>query len=129
MKQKFAGNEPQLHSRVIIELIPPKSAPTENRFRKLLLEAVDEGLSALGETPKQAVYFHLQADFNICKRDIPDKIDEFAFAIEKIFGEGARLLEIHIMRMLYKKLGRTVKHQTRMSSLSFTEYLQILEHV
>jgi hypothetical protein len=129
MKQKFAGNEPQSNSRFIIELDPAESAPTENRFRKLLLEAVDESLSALGETPKQAVYFHLKENFNIHKKDIPDKIDDFTFAIEKIFGEGAKLLEIQIMRLLHEKTGKTIRHQSKKNSLSFPEYLQAHENI
>lgn len=55
-------------------------------FEKLLLEAVDEGLSSLGEPSKQAIYFHLEKGFNIKKQEIPYKITTFAKAVEKILG-------------------------------------------
>jgi hypothetical protein len=70
-------------------------------FEKLLLEAVDEGLSSLGETSKIAIYFHLKKSFNIKKKEIPYKIEAFAKGIEKIFGLGANFLEILIMKQLY----------------------------
>jgi len=76
-------------------------------FEKLLLEAVDEGLSSLGESSKQAIYFHLEKGFNVRKQEIPYKIKDFARAIEKIFGLGANFLEILIMQSLHEKIGES----------------------
>ncbi len=117
---------------MIVSLFSEEETLTEKteqggRFRKLLLDAVEEGLSTLGETPKQAIYFHLQESFNIMKQDIPDKIDEFAFAIEKIFGEGAKLLEIQIMRSLHEKTRDPLKQYPKKEGLSFTRYVQAHE--
>jgi hypothetical protein len=132
LKQKLEHNTCQFHSQVLISLFSEKKVLTERaqrrgRFRKLLMEAVDESLSTLGETPKQAIYFHLQESFNIVKQDIPDKIDEFTFAIEKIFGEGAKLLEIEIMRSLHEKARDTLKQYPKKDGLSFTQYVQAHE--
>jgi hypothetical protein len=77
---------------------------TDN-FDKLLLEAVDEGLSSLGESSKQAIYFHLEKTFSIKKQQIPEKIADFAQAIHRIFGLGANFLEILIIKRLYEKIG------------------------
>ncbi|MGB9135567.1 MAG: hypothetical protein WCC63_08335, partial [Candidatus Bathyarchaeia archaeon] len=93
MKQEFAGKEPQFQSQIVIEPIMEESAQQGRKFKKLLLEAVEESLSTLGETPKQAIYYHLKEAFKIGRQEIPDKIDEFVFAIEDIFGQGAKLLE------------------------------------
>lgn len=94
-------------------------------FERLLLEAVDEGLSSLGELTKQAVYFHLEKTFKISKRDIPYKIDEFANAIEGIFGSGAKLLEIQIMRRLHEKVGHVYKYFPEgRDDLVFAEYVR-----
>ena len=91
-------------------------------FDKLLLQAVDEGLSSIGESSKQAIYFHLEKGFKIKKHEIPYKIEDFAGAIEKIFGLGANFLEILIMKYLYKKVDRTVQlHLSR--DFTFTEYV------
>jgi hypothetical protein len=69
-------------------------------FEKLLLEAIDEGLSSLCSSSKQAIYSLLENMFNISKRNIPYKIEEFADALEKIFGLGAKPIEILIIRRL-----------------------------
>ena len=132
MKQKLEHNEYRFQSQVIVSLFSEEKTLTEKaqqggRFRRLLLDAVEEGLSTLGETPKQAIYFHLQESFNIMKQDIPDKIDEFAFAIEKIFGEGAKLLEIQIMRSLHEKTRDPLKQYPKKEGLSFTRYVQAHE--
>lgn len=92
-------------------------------FEELLLEAIDEGLSLLGESAKQVVYFHLKKTFKINRQDIPHKLDEFTDAIEKIFGNGAKLLEIQIMKCLFKKVGYTFKHYPRPMNLEFIEYI------
>lgn len=91
-------------------------------FNRLLLEAVDEGLSMLGESSKQAIYFHLEKRFDIKKQEIPNKIEVFADAIEKIFGLGANFLEILIMKRLYEKLGRSFKFYGS-EDFTFTEYV------
>ena len=78
---------------------------SKSRFDKLLLEAVDEGLSSLGESSKQAIYFHLAKSFNVKRNAIPLEIEAFAEAIEKIFGLGANFLEVLIMKRLHEKIG------------------------
>ena len=92
-------------------------------FEEILLEAIDEGLSLLGESPKQAVYFHLEKTFKMNRLDIPDRIEDFTDAVEKIFGSGAKILEIQIMKCLFKKIGYTFKHYPKKKNLTFTEYI------
>jgi len=74
-------------------------------FEKLLMESIDEGLSSLGETCKQAIYFHLEKKYKLTKQDIPSRINDFTEAIENIFGVGAKVLEIRIMKNLFKNMG------------------------
>jgi nucleoside-diphosphate-sugar epimerase len=95
---------------------------SKRSFEKLLLEAVDDGLSSLGDSAKHAIYFHLEKTFNINRRDIPYKIEEFADAIETIFGFGAKPLEILIMQRLYEKVGGVVEYPEH-KELIFAEYV------
>jgi hypothetical protein len=74
-------------------------------LRKTLLEAVEEGLSSLGDSPKQAIFFHLETSFEISKDSIPANLTDFSKALEKIFGPGAVYLEMLIVKRLYEKLG------------------------
>lgn len=92
-------------------------------FEKLLLKAIDEGLSSLGNSPKHAVYFYIEKKFNVKKREIPCKTEEFVDALEKIFGLGAKFLEILIIRRLYEKVGQILEWNEGQTDLTFTEYL------
>jgi len=74
-------------------------------FNKKLLIAVEESLSSLGDTPKQAIFFHLETCFKVSKEQIPESLTEFAKALEGIFGSGALYLEKLIIKSLYEKLG------------------------
>jgi hypothetical protein len=96
-------------------------------FEKILIEAVDEGLSSLGESSKKAVYFHLDKNFNIKKQEIPEKIEAFAGAVENIFGFGANFLEIAIMRQLHAKVSQGAKWHIS-KDLTFTEYVSVAKH-
>jgi hypothetical protein len=92
-------------------------------FKELLLESVDDGLSVLGDSGKQVVYYHLEENFKIKRQDIPYKIKEFTDAIERIFGAGAKILEIKIMRSLFKKGGYALKKYLKLQNLTFIEYV------
>jgi hypothetical protein len=91
-------------------------------FERLLLEAVDEQLTSLGESSKQALYFHLERGFDIKKQEIPQKTEAFVDAMEKIFGQGADYLEILIMKRLHSKIGLDVRLST--PNLTFIEYVE-----
>jgi len=77
----------------------------KRNFEELLCEAVDEGLSSLGESAKQAIYYYLEKGFSINRQQIPYKFEDFAIAIEKFFGAGANFLELLILKQLYEKVG------------------------
>jgi hypothetical protein len=74
-------------------------------FDEILLNCVDESFSALGSGVKDALYHSLETKFLIAKPDIPNNIEGFSDALEKIFGcLGARSIEI----LLMKKLGDNI---------------------
>jgi hypothetical protein len=93
----------------------------EKDFEKLLVEAVDEGLNILSESGKQMVFFHLETDCSISKNDIPEKSGIFADGLEKIFGAGATVLEQHIIKSLYSKLG--LKYEEK-KDYAFEDYVK-----
>jgi hypothetical protein len=107
------------------QVLASEEAFTYNRgFEECLLEAVDEELSALGEAVKRIIYFHLERTLKITKKEIPHRIAEFADAIEKILGDGAKFLEIQIMKRLYEKLGKDMIFVSDKDVLIFTEYIE-----
>jgi len=74
-------------------------------FDKTLLEAVDCALLALGESPRKAIYYHLNKSFKLQKEDIPEDTDKFSDALNTIFGPGAEVIEKLIVKNLYNKLN------------------------
>ena len=97
-------------------------------FNQFLLEAVDEGLSSLGESSKQAIYFHLQGRFNIDRTEIPSKIEDFVEAIDEIFGFGANFLKILIMQRLGEKIGGTIEWP-KSKEFTFSEFVTMAKQV
>ncbi len=75
-------------------------------FDKLLLGSIDEALLSLGESIQQSIYFHLEKTFHLKRDDIPSKLERFQEGLEKIFGLGARFIEILVMKSLYAKIDR-----------------------
>jgi hypothetical protein len=92
-------------------------------FKELLLEAVDAALSLLGDSSKQAIYFYLEKNFNLEKQDIPDRIEEFTIIIERLFGHGAKVLEIEIMKNLFVNVGSAFEYFPENGDLLFVEYV------
>lgn len=78
---------------------------TPQDFQKTLLEAIEEGLASLGESPKQAILFHLENTFKLRTDDIPQNLKGFKEALESIFGPGAIYLEKLILQRLCEKLN------------------------
>lgn len=98
--------------------------PLETLFNELLLEAVDEELSALGNSAKQAVFAYLDKSFKIRRSEIPECIDKLMIALDQIFGPGAKLIEINIMKRLHAKVGLASSLYRPVSGdLFFDEYV------
>jgi len=102
-----------------------KQTEPEGIFEKLLIESIDEALSWLGEFAKQAFYSHLKEAFGMSKKDIPYNIDDFTDALEQVFGVGAKLLEIQIMKLLHEKIGDAFEYTPNQDDLTFAEYVDI----
>jgi hypothetical protein len=91
-------------------------------FEKLLLDSIDEALQSMGETAKKAIYFHFEKEFNLNKDQIPQHLDQFQLALEKIFGIGSSYIEILIMKNLHRKTNRTVQ-AAQNANLEFVRYV------
>jgi hypothetical protein len=90
-------------------------------FYRLHFEAIDEELSSIGESSKQAIYFHPKKGFSVKKHEIPYKIEDFTREIERIFRLGADFLQILVVKNPYEKVGRTI-HLLESVDFVFTEY-------
>jgi len=100
----------------------PVERRRETEFRRLLLEVVDEGLVAVvGKPPAQAIYYHLERDLHLRRRDIPRKPEAFAQGLERLFGLGAPVLLRAILRKLYRRMGLNFEEK---EGYAFADYVQ-----
>lgn len=89
-------------------------------FEKTFLEAVDTALLSLGESPRQAVYYHLNKSFKLQREEIPEDADEFSQALNVIFGPGAEVIEKIIVKHLYSSLNLNFEEKP---CFEFVEYI------
>jgi hypothetical protein len=97
---------------------------TKKTFDKLFLEVVDDSLASLGESAKQAIYFHLETKFSLPRNEIPSRIADFGSGLEKIFGPGANFIEILIMKRLHSKLHKPITWDEG-KELVFSDYVMV----
>lgn len=99
---------------------------TEKSFHQLLLEAVDSALSSLGDSARQSVYFHLEKKFDIARKEIPSRVEDFDHGLEMIFGAGTRFLEVMIMKKLYEDIGakRRILKLDKDTEFKFVDYIK-----
>jgi hypothetical protein len=79
-----------------------------DNFDRVLIDAICEGLSSLGNSPREAIFRNLEVSFQIEKEQIPLNLVEFRKALETIFGPGTPYLERIIVNRLCKKLGLNI---------------------
>jgi len=95
---------------------------TKKDFDELFLEAVDDALSSLGDSARQAIYFHLASKCRLEKESIPKNLEEFEGGLERIFGVGAQYIEILIMKRLHEKVGEPLETEGT-KDLVFADYV------
>ena len=89
-------------------------------FELLLLECIDEGLSVLGNEPRQALYQYLLTICSLPREEIPNRVAEFAGGLRKSLGGASKVIERMILRKLFQKTGYSFRETTDME---FTEYV------
>jgi hypothetical protein len=97
-------------------------------FNLLLLNSIDDALLSMGESAKKSVYFHIEKNYRVEREQIPQELEQFQTALEKIFGIGARYIEILIMRNLYGRVGRPL-NLGKNEQLEFIKYVEAAKQV
>ena len=96
-------------------------------FQELLIEAMDQTFSKLGEPIKQMLYSFLETDHKLSKEDIPNRIEDFVGALKQIFGTSALLIEIDIMKSMQQKVPSFILKIDN-ADLNFEDYLNSLKN-
>jgi hypothetical protein len=101
----------------------PLTLVTESTaFDKLLLSAIDEALNSLGTSVGQAVYFHIENEYSMNRKQIAENLQAFQGALEEIFGVGARFIEVLIIKNLHAMTGTSLF--MKKSELEFIKYIE-----
>jgi hypothetical protein len=90
------------------------------QFPQILLECIDDGLSVLGNEPREAVYQFLKTICSLPRDDIPDHVPEFASGLKKALGGASKVIERVILRKLFEKTGSSFRE---MPDTDFQEYV------
>jgi len=99
------------------------------KFEDLLQGSIDDAFSSLGEPVRMAIYFHLEHKFLIARQDIPFRVEDFSNALERIFGLGAKHLELLIMKNLFEKINCLYKWEGPkwlVPDLTFKKYVELM---
>jgi hypothetical protein len=104
-----------------LQLCKNKQESGEDMFKAAVVEAVEESFASFRNLDKQTVYFHLENGFKLKKEEIPNQIEDFADAIERMFGVGAKLIEIRIIQALHKRI-RDFMFVPKKGDVMFKEY-------
>jgi len=100
---------------------------SEANFENAVGRAIDEVLSGLGDGNKQAFYCYLRNNYGINEDEIPYKIEDFARAIEQIFGSAAKLIEIKIIERLHLRY-KDFFYVPEKGELNFVDFEYNLRH-
>ncbi len=72
---------------------------------EIILETIERGFDALGESPKQAIWFCLEEKFGFNPKKVPKNIAAFQEALQKIFGLGYDFLDVLFRQYLHEATG------------------------
>ncbi len=96
--------------------------PLKINFETTLIDAIDEVFTSLGENVKKAIYSYLENKHGIRKEQIPRMIESFTLAVETIFGEAAKLLELKIIEKIQNKV-KSFTYKSKSKEVFFVEYI------
>ena len=102
----------------------------DSRFADIFLSSIDDAFASLGQNVQFSLYFHLETKFALSKQNIPDHIDDFSDALDQIFGQAARQLELLIMKFLNERVKcnyRWVGPKWLVPDLTFEKYVELVK--
>ena len=89
---------------------------------EIILQAIEKGFDALGETPKQAIWFCLEEKFGFNQKKLPENIEAFQEALQKLFGLGYDFLDTLFRHYLHEATGEKFHNCS-----SFAECVSLLQ--
>ncbi|MEM1985975.1 MAG: hypothetical protein QXQ24_04490 [Nitrososphaeria archaeon] len=101
------------------------SSQTSDRVERMILEAIDESLSILGDKGKEAVYYFLEREYCVNKEDIPKNLKTFLECLRLVFGVGANIIEKYILNNLRKRACLELKLDYSLNLMETVERIKV----
>ncbi len=118
-EQKMQQKIPAQTTIFEIEITVKQQKP---KYEIAIIQAIDKVFTGLGENIKLAIYKNLLNQFSINKEQIPKMIERFASALESMFGESAKLLELKILEEL-QHTAQQFQFRPKNKEIVFTEWI------
>ncbi len=96
-------------------------------FEKKIIEAIDEAFYSIGNDCPQTIYDYLDRNFMLTRLNIPKRIEDFSDAMDRIFGLGAKIVKIRIIKNLYQRMENSIEY-TNDKTLDFVDYIQSIRN-
>ena len=80
---------------------------------RLILEAVDEGLSRLGHSVKHVTLYYAERKFGLPREEIPRNIEKFEEVLREMYDVAADHIALSIAEALMRKLGCEARVEVR----------------
>jgi hypothetical protein len=72
---------------------------------ELIMATIEKSLSAIGERPKQVLWFCLEQDLKIDRKKVPENLETFQQELQRFFGLGYNFLTALFLRNLGDAIG------------------------
>lgn len=76
-----------------------------NNSRDILIQAVERGLSVLGDNVAKVIFYNLEKRFCMARDDMVERPDKLANALEVMFGSGKATVERLIVNSICTAVG------------------------
>ncbi|HSV48969.1 MAG TPA: hypothetical protein VLH35_01520 [Candidatus Acidoferrales bacterium] len=93
-------------------------------FNQILLQAIDDALTAIGGSTKNWIYHLLSKQKGITRDQIPDKMEELHLTLESIFGAGTSHIEVYLIALLESRVN--VKCPTTLKGKTMGDWVVFL---
>jgi len=90
-------------------------------FRRILIDALNDGMLLLGESSRLAIYIHIEKKYGIKPDVFPEQLERFSKGLQDIFGVGAKILEQSVAKSLYSKLGLGFKEHENWTIVDYVK--------
>jgi hypothetical protein len=95
----------------------------ESKLEKRIMQCVDDGLEVLGDSGKKAIYYYLEKNSGLKRKEIPKKPEIFRKELSFMFGEeGTDIIEKWIVEKL--RMSFKLKQQFK---ITFSEAVAMIK--